>query len=556
MPVTMVETTHAQFAFGNATDVGRKRQRNEDYYANFETPNGYVFLVCDGMGGHAGGEKASRLAVDAIRRYLTSSRSGDPVRLLNEAFLHANREILDYAREHPELKGMGSTCVALLIEDGLYYYAHVGDSRIYHLSGSSLARLTRDHSFVQSLVDIGELSESEAEHHPRKNEITNALGLERMAPPSVSTVPVRPRTGDSFLLCTDGLTGMVDDRMIQRVLLENIPLQQKAHDLVQLANDAGGPDNITLQIVEVQDGFDGEKSIKRSGDRITVSKRQLPILAVLILLLGIGIGYGVSSFGIMEFFRLKGKDDVVAQKDMTKPKENVGDNAGVTDQGQSKPQNNEESATVGDSTAVASQDGANEKDSLKSGHGEEQKDIPSNYEAWKTGANNQDIEKINKWRKSIENANDQKFDDSKQQENLGMLKKLYEEDDLSINPELLVGNWECSMAMRLSEKEIAPLEKSTEWIIKKEAGGLLFEKTGGSEQKKGYLFQKSKNEFVFLEGKSQKKKPANHYSSFSKQKDAQNVVGILVKKAENRVVIFFLGNDSEYEVYELKKEVI
>ena len=269
------------YEIANATDVGRVRPVNEDYYGTRETLNGEVVVVCDGMGGHAGGETASRLAVESIIASLNSKFSVDPLNALNEALLYANQIILDYARQHPELKGMGSTSVVLLLRDNCGYYAHVGDSRIYLYTKNHLQQLTKDHSFVQSLVDAGAISPKDAESHPRKNEITNALGLERMQPPSLCQKPCQPRQGDILLLCTDGLTGMVSDQQIQELLGSEKELYDKAKELVQLANDAGGIDNITLQLVQ----FSGS-GVARSGkgDTVKVNKRVLQAAGVALLL--------------------------------------------------------------------------------------------------------------------------------------------------------------------------------------------------------------------------------------------------------------------------------
>lgn len=237
------------FSFGNASHVGLVRKVNEDYFGSFETKNGYIFLVCDGMGGHVGGAKASQIAVDTIRDYLQQIDYTTPVEALEKSITAANQAILDYADKNPELKGMGTTCVAVLIQGANVYYAHVGDSRIYLLSGKKLIRITKDHSFVQNMVDLGAMSEEEAEKHPRKNEITNALGLPNMKPPTVSTAPIKAAKGDLFLLCSDGLTGMVGDKKIESVLNNNMELHSKANMLIDLANYAGGTDNITLQIV-------------------------------------------------------------------------------------------------------------------------------------------------------------------------------------------------------------------------------------------------------------------------------------------------------------------
>jgi serine/threonine protein phosphatase PrpC len=275
--------------FGNQSDVGKKRKVNEDYYGYYKTVNGHLFLVCDGMGGHVGGEKASRIAVDAIRHYLTEKTGTDVPQLLSEGIKYANAAILDYARTHPELKGMGSTCVALLIKDGRYYVAHVGDSRAYICSGGILRRLTKDHSFVQGLIDIGALSEQDAEKHPRKNEITNALGLESMKPPTIAELSPTPGKDDIFLLCSDGLTGMIDDRTIYNVLVDSSSLQKKAEKLVELANEAGGIDNITVQIVSAEKskaGVEDEKPLISKGKK---TKFVMLIAGICIGLLSAGL---------------------------------------------------------------------------------------------------------------------------------------------------------------------------------------------------------------------------------------------------------------------------
>ncbi len=239
------------FSFGNATHVGQVRQANEDYFGNFETKNGYVFLVCDGMGGHVGGAKASQIAVGIIRDCLQQLEYPTPYEALNQSIIAANDAILTYAEKNPELTGMGTTCVAILVVGSDVYYAHVGDSRIYLFSNKKLTRITKDHSFVQNMIDLGGLTEEEAEKHPRKNEITNALGLKNMKPPTVCAAQIQAAKGDVFLLCSDGLTGMVSDAEMESVLKNSMELQGKANLLIDVANKAGGTDNITVQLVEM-----------------------------------------------------------------------------------------------------------------------------------------------------------------------------------------------------------------------------------------------------------------------------------------------------------------
>lgn len=239
------------FSFGNATHVGQVRQANEDYFGNFETKNGYVFLVCDGMGGHVGGAKASQIAVGIIRDCLQQFDYKTPYEALSQSIVAASDAILAYAENNPEMAGMGTTCVAILVVGSDVYYAHVGDSRIYLFSNKKLTRITKDHSFVQNMIDLGGLTEEEAEKHPRKNEITNALGLKNMKPPTVCTAQIQAAKGDVFLLCSDGLTGMVTDSELESVLKNKMELQGKANLMIDLANKAGGTDNITVQIVEI-----------------------------------------------------------------------------------------------------------------------------------------------------------------------------------------------------------------------------------------------------------------------------------------------------------------
>lgn len=234
------------------TDVGRKRQANEDCMGTRTTKNGLVAVVCDGMGGHVGGATASHVAVDAILDFLDNTYLEDPRIAIGEAIDAANRAILQKAAEQPELTGMGSTCVLLLVRDGKVFIGHVGDSRIYLVRNRYIKQLTKDHSFVQMLVDIGKLSPEEAEHHPRKNEITNALGIPSMKPATVLPDAILPEAGDCFVLCSDGLSGMVPDKVIEKVVSRQAEMrtQERADELVRLANENGGVDNITVQLVE------------------------------------------------------------------------------------------------------------------------------------------------------------------------------------------------------------------------------------------------------------------------------------------------------------------
>jgi PPM family protein phosphatase len=237
------------FEFGNATDVGRVREQNEDYMGYFETINGHVFVVCDGMGGHVGGATASRLAVDSVRNFLENHYFDLPQDALKESIIYANDAVYNKAVENPQLSGMGTTIVLVIIRDDKVFYGHVGDSRLYTHSGNKLCRLTSDHSYVQTLVDQGLITEAEMETHPRRNEILRALGVKSDVEAWVSPEPAKPGNTDTLLLCTDGLNSMISDTMIEDTLNESISVQHKALKLIQLANDAGGYDNTTVQLV-------------------------------------------------------------------------------------------------------------------------------------------------------------------------------------------------------------------------------------------------------------------------------------------------------------------
>jgi serine/threonine protein phosphatase PrpC len=233
------------------TDVGRMRSANEDHLGHAELPWGQVFVVCDGMGGHVGGARASHIAVNSLLEYFARDLVVDPVVSLRKAVSFANEQIFATALNEPALKGMGTTCVILLQKETGLWLAHVGDSRIYIHSDGRLHKLTRDHSFVQGLVDQGVIAEEEAEEHPRKNELMRALGIGGEVDVEVTNEPIFPKQGDVFMLCSDGLNGMAGDRRMEELLSMNGSLGNKAQQLIDAANAAGGNDNITVQLVHI-----------------------------------------------------------------------------------------------------------------------------------------------------------------------------------------------------------------------------------------------------------------------------------------------------------------
>ena len=233
------------------TDIGNVRKANEDNFGFIEGKIGPIFTVCDGMGGHVGGATASQIAVKCILEYLSTSDLRVPAVEINNAIVLANQEILETAVANPELKGMGTTCTVMLVINDSIHIGHVGDSRIYLLSNNKLHRISKDHSFVQNLVDSGAISDSEAESHPRKNELTRALGVRSMVEPTTNSNPICPKQGDVFMLCSDGLSGLVNDSEMQNILNQNPQLDSAAQALIMAAKQAGGHDNITVQIAKV-----------------------------------------------------------------------------------------------------------------------------------------------------------------------------------------------------------------------------------------------------------------------------------------------------------------
>ncbi len=279
-----------------STHVGNVRKNNEDFFGEKKLPGGHVFVVCDGMGGHSGGEIASKKAVECILDYFTRSRGENAVQMIHEAIKFANSQIHGFASTYPEYSGMGTTCVVVYLDQSMkLYYGHVGDSRLYLRSKNKLSTLTKDHSYVQFLVDTGEIEESQMETHPSKNQILRALGIDEVVKPEVCPEPIYPKPGDLFLICSDGLNGMIGKEEIHQLLgttQDKKVLSTKANGLIQAALDAGGKDNVTVGLI----GFGGvtedaitlepttEKSKKsKSG----LSRFQKPALITVLVLAAI-----------------------------------------------------------------------------------------------------------------------------------------------------------------------------------------------------------------------------------------------------------------------------
>jgi protein phosphatase len=265
------------------TDLGRTRDHNEDAFlvADLSTgnaslqpevrrhkigPRGSLFMVADGMGGAAAGELASAMATDLIYRHMATSWAGDPVPSpdqfafrMREAVELANGQIYTYARQHPEVRGMGTTVTAAGVFGNDLYLAQIGDSRAYLVRGAEAIQLTKDQSLMQRLVDAGELTEDEAEQSERRNIILQALGPDPRVKVDLTHQPIR--RGDTLILCSDGLSSLVRREEFAQLAREHQDLPALCSALIDLANARGGPDNITAVVAH----FEGEGLAEADG---------------------------------------------------------------------------------------------------------------------------------------------------------------------------------------------------------------------------------------------------------------------------------------------------
>ncbi len=244
------------------SDIGLIRQNNEDSCKLLK--NEQFFVLADGMGGHQAGEVASKETVEQLcllfqQRLSTSHKEmAETEGLIKELIQEVNLMIYRLGRENPPLKGMGTTLCCLFFHSQGLIYGHVGDSRIYHFSDSKLQQLTQDHSLLRELIELGQLSEQQAEEFLYKNIITKAIGTESSVEPAIAHTALK--AGDIFLMCTDGLSDLVSFEEIQEVLQQYPILEEAANLLVKKAKQKGGYDNITLILVKVQDKHEANLS--------------------------------------------------------------------------------------------------------------------------------------------------------------------------------------------------------------------------------------------------------------------------------------------------------
>lgn len=233
------------------TDIGRKRKLNQDAVYTSEQPIGNLpnlFLVADGMGGHNAGDYASKMTLETIVKHISASQETKPTEILANAIAAANTFVRDMAGKQPELEGMGTTVVAACCEGNTLHVANVGDSRLYVIGRKKIRQITRDHSWVEEMVRRGGLGREEARNHPDKNIITRAVGAEDTVKIDFFTTCLEE--GDMILMCTDGLTNMLEDEEILNIVEVSRDIVEMAEELVHAANEKGGRDNISVILID------------------------------------------------------------------------------------------------------------------------------------------------------------------------------------------------------------------------------------------------------------------------------------------------------------------
>ena len=231
-------------------DIGKCREINQDYIFVSEKPVGNLpnlFLVADGMGGHKAGDLASEYTVAKVQEAVSSSMQTIPYQILKGAFQYANQRLLEKAGESENYTGMGTTLVAATVKGEEVYIVNVGDSRLYKI-GDRIEQITEDHSLVEEMVRMGEISREQARNHPDKNIITKAIGVSDNVEPDYFDTELRK--GECLLMCSDGLSNMVPDQQIKEIVDMHTDLESCARELIRAANHNGGRDNIAVVLIE------------------------------------------------------------------------------------------------------------------------------------------------------------------------------------------------------------------------------------------------------------------------------------------------------------------
>lgn len=233
------------------TDIGKAREINQDYYYIPTTDKLDLYILADGMGGYNGGEVASKLAIDSVKKYIENNFEKEKetkesiLNLIKSAIEYANMIVYKKSKEVKELEGMGTTLDVSLIYNNKIYIGHIGDSRVYRIRNKVMRKLTKDHSYVQQLLEDKKITRQEAIHHPKKNMLTKALGCTSYIDPDLRARVINKN--DIILMCSDGLTNMVSEEEIYQITKENP--KEAVNNLIMLANNNGGYDNITVLII-------------------------------------------------------------------------------------------------------------------------------------------------------------------------------------------------------------------------------------------------------------------------------------------------------------------
>ncbi|HEX6097154.1 MAG TPA: Stp1/IreP family PP2C-type Ser/Thr phosphatase [Thermoanaerobaculia bacterium] len=260
-----VQQSHLVIRAVLRTDVGLVRSENQDFgtYTTAEEekeshPGGRLLIVADGMGGHRGGATASRLAAETVKAQYLGSETQDIPAALKESLIRANARIFSEAQSNPELRGMGTTTSVLAVRDAQGWLAHVGDSRIYLVRGDEIRQLTDDHSLVATMVREGLLTSAEAENHPRRNVLQRSMGVAEEVEVDVRG-PIEIQPGDTFILCSDGLHGLVKENELKEIARK--PIEAAADEYLRKALERGAPDNVTVIVARVEDAEAGETTL-------------------------------------------------------------------------------------------------------------------------------------------------------------------------------------------------------------------------------------------------------------------------------------------------------
>lgn len=302
-----------RYEIGNGSDVGCVRQKNEDSFVCVEPSSprqrqrrGYLLAVCDGMGGAVGGATASSLAIEAINATYFKDKNREPGEALRAGIGEANRAIHERAQSNPELRGMGTTAVAVALVNGKAHVAHVGDSRCYLARERQIKALTQDHTMVNKMVMDGLITPEQARNHPDGHILNRSVGVGENVEVEVLAPPAAIEPEDQLILCSDGLTGQVMDEEILDIVISSPP-QQSVERLIELAKRRGGPDNITVQIVRAHTGEASGRDLSTKIIRAPRRRRgALALSIVLILVLALAAVGALWFYKVVDFKSLTG----------------------------------------------------------------------------------------------------------------------------------------------------------------------------------------------------------------------------------------------------------